>query len=122
MSHSAQASYLLRRPALPVRPLQYRRGEFVNLFIEATPDAITGTQPTVSNDDLSQPPVLVTEQEVMFGTASAVRPRSTPITRRMTGALRVAAAALRPPPRRLHYVHSARYLDDARMSREMDRL
>ena len=57
----------------------------------------------------------------MFGTASAVRPRSTPITRRMTGALRVAAA-LRPPPRRPHYVHSARYLDDARMSREMDRL
>jgi hypothetical protein len=103
----------------------------LRLSIEATQDAITGTQPTVSNDDLSQPPalvtepqppVLVTEQEVMFGTAAAVRPRSTPITRRMTGALRVAAAALRPPPRRPHYVHSARYLDDARMSRELDRL
>jgi hypothetical protein len=57
------------------------------LSIEATQDAIAGTQPTVSNDDLSQPPalvtkpqplVLVTEQEVMFGTAAAVRPRSTP--------------------------------------------
>ena len=93
----------------------------LRLSIEATPDEITGTQPTVSNDDLSQPPALVTEQQVMFGTASAVRPRSTPITRRMTGALRVAAA-LRPPPRRPHYVHGARYLDDARMSREMDRL
>jgi hypothetical protein len=103
----------------------------LRLSIDATQDAITGTQPTVSNDDLSQPPalgtkpqppVLVTEQEVMFGTAAAVRPRSTPITRRMTGALRVAAAALRLPPPRPHYVHSAPYLDDARMSREMDRL
>ena len=94
----------------------------LRLSIEATPDEITGTQPTVSNDDLSQPPALVTEQQVMFGTASAVRPRSTPITRRMTGALRVAAAALRPPPPRPHYAHSAWYLEDTRMSREMDRL
>ncbi len=103
----------------------------LRLSIEATQDAITGAQPTVSNGDLSQPPalvtkpqppVLVTEQEVKFGTAAAVRPRPTPITRRMTGALRVAAAALRPPPPRPHYAHSARYLVDARMSREMDRL
>jgi hypothetical protein len=33
----------------------------LRLSIDATQDAITGTQPTVSNDDLSQPPVLVTE-------------------------------------------------------------
>ena len=101
------------------------------LPIEATQDAITGTQPTVSNDDLSQPPalvtdpqspVLVTEQEVMFGTAAAVRPRSTPITRRMIDALRVVAAALRPPPPRPHYAHGASYIERARMSREMDRL
>jgi hypothetical protein len=79
----------------------------LRLSIEATQDAITGTQPTVSNDGLSQPPalvtkpqppVLVTEQEVMFGTAAAVRPRSTPITSRMTGALRVVAAAFPPGP------------------------
>ncbi len=99
--------------------------------IEATQDATTGTQPTVSNDDLSQPPalvtepqspVLITEQEVMFGTAAAVRPQSTPITRRLIDALGVVAAALRPPPPRPHYAHSAPYLEGARMSREMDRL
>jgi hypothetical protein len=103
----------------------------LRLSIEATQDAITGTQPAVSNDDLSQPPapvtkpqspVLVTEQEVMLGTAAAMRPRSTPIALRITGALRVVAAELRPPPPRPHYAHNARYFEDARMSREMDRL
>lgn len=90
------------------------------LSIEATQDAIAGTQPTVSNDDLSQPPalvtkpqplVLVTEQEVMFGTAAAVRPRSTPITHRMTGALRVVADALRPPPPRPRWPAIHRFSD-----------
>jgi hypothetical protein len=102
----------------------------LRLSIEATQDAITGTRPTVSNDDLSQPPalvtkpqppVLVTEQEVMLGTAAAVRPRSTPITRRMIDALGVVAAALRPPPPRPNYARAS-YLERARMSREMDRL
>jgi hypothetical protein len=57
----------------------------------------------------------------MLGTAAAVRSRSTPITRRMIGALGVVAAALRPPPTRPHYARSW-YLERARMSREMDRL
>ena len=103
----------------------------LRLSIEATQDAITGTQPTVSNDDLSQPPalvtepqppVLVTEQEVMFGTAAAVRPRSTQITRQMINALHVVGAALRPPPPRPHYARRAYYLERAALSREMDRL
>jgi hypothetical protein len=91
------------------------------LTIKATQDAITGTQPTVTQP---QSPVLVTEQQVMFGTAAAVRPRSTriPITRRMSGALRVVADALRPPPPRPHYARSAAYLERGRMSREMERL
>ena len=55
----------------------------LRLSIEETQDAITGTQPTVSKDNLSQPPTLVTEpeppvliseQEVMLGSAAAVRP------------------------------------------------
>jgi hypothetical protein len=99
------------------------------LSVEATQDATTGIQPTVSNDDLSQPPlvtepqppVLITEQEVMLGTAAAVSPRSTPITRRMIDALRVVGAVLRPPPRP-HYARRAYYLEYAAMSREMDRL
>ena len=94
----------------------------LTLFVEATQDAITGTQPTVSKDNLSQPPVLISEQEVMLGTAAAVRPRSTQITRRMINALHVVGAALQPPPPRPHYARRAYYLERAAMSREMDRL
>jgi hypothetical protein len=103
----------------------------LRLSIEETQDAITGTQPTVSKYNLSQPPtlvtepeppVLITEQEVVFGTAAAVRPRSIPTTRRMIGVLRVVGAALRPPPPRPQYAHRAAYLQRAAMSREMDRL
>jgi hypothetical protein len=94
----------------------------LRLSIEETQDAITGTQPTVSNENLPQPPVLISEQEVMLGTAAAVRPRSTQITRRMINALHVVGAALQPPPPRPHYSRRAYYLERAAMSREMDRL
>jgi hypothetical protein len=103
----------------------------LTLSVEATQDAITGIQSTVSKDKLSQPPtlvtepeppVLITEQEVMLGTAAAVSPWSTPITRRMIKVLRVVGAALRPPPPRPHYARRAYYLEYAAMSREMDRL
>jgi hypothetical protein len=93
----------------------------LRLSIEETQDAITGTQPTVSKN-LSQPPALISEQEVMLGTAAAVRPRSTQITRRMINALHVVGAALQPPPPRPHYARRAAYLERAAMSREMDRL
>jgi hypothetical protein len=101
----------------------------LSLSIEATQDAIASA--AVSTDDLArplaleteaQPPVLITEQEVVFGTAAAVRPRSIPITRRMDGVLRAVATALRPPPPRPHYARRAYYLEYAAMSREMDRL
>lgn len=100
------------------------------LYVEETPDAITGTRPTVSGDEASerlssvigpQPPVLITEHEVMFGTAVALARPPTSVIRRMIGSLR-AAAALRPPPPRPHYAHRASYLENACMSREMDRL
>jgi hypothetical protein len=98
----------------------------LSLSIEATQNAIASA--AVSTDDLprpqaleteAQPPVLITEQEVVFGTAAAVRPRSIPTTRRMIGVLR---AALRPPPPRPHYARRAAYLERAAMSREMARL
>jgi len=89
--------------------------------IEAAHDAITSAQPTLKNNDVPQPLVVITEQEVMFGTAAVVRPRSTSITRRLIGALGLAAA-LRPPPPRPHYAHRAQYLESARMSREMEKL
>ena len=101
------------------------------LPVEVTQDAVDDIQPMTSEDDLSplatlvtkpQPPVLITEQEVMLGTAAAVAPRSIPITRRMIDALRIVGAALRPPPPRPHHVGRSTYLEDARMAREMDRL
>ena len=94
----------------------------LRLSIEETQDAITRTQPTVSKDNLSQPPALISEQEVMLGTAAAVRPWSIPTTRRMIGVFRVVGAALRPPPPRPQYARRAAYLERAAMSREMDRL
>jgi hypothetical protein len=102
----------------------------LTLSVEETQDAVTGTQPTVTNDNLSQPtlvtepkpPVLITEQEVMLGTAAVVSPPSISITHRMVDALHVVAAALRPPPPRPHYAHRAAYIERAAMSREMDRL
>lgn len=101
----------------------------LSLSIEATQNATASA--AVSTDDLprpqaleteAQPPVLITEQEVVFGTAAAVRPRSIPTTRRMIGVLRVVGAALRPPPPRPQYARRAAYLERAAMSREMDRL
>jgi hypothetical protein len=89
------------------------------LSVEATRDGITATKPTV-HQKVSRPPVLITEQQVVFGTAAAVRPRSA-ATRRMIDALRVVGAALQPPPARPSYARVA-YLESARMSREMDRL
>ena len=85
-----------------------------------TQDAVAGTQSTVAKPE---PPVLITEQQVMLGTAAAVRPRSThvSITTRMTDALR-AVVALRPPPPRPNYSRSAAYIERGRMSREMERL
>jgi hypothetical protein len=101
----------------------------LSLSIETTQNAIASA--AVSTDDLprpqaleteAQPPVLISEQEVMLGTAAAVRPRSTQITRRMINALHVVGAALQPPPPRPHYARRAYYLERAAMSREMDRL
>ncbi len=100
----------------------------LSLSIEATQNAIASV--AVSTDDLprpqaleteAQPPILITEQEVVFGTAAAVRPRSIPTTRRTIGVLR-AVAAWRPPPPRPHYASRAAYIERAAMSREMDRL
>jgi hypothetical protein len=100
------------------------------LPVEATQDAVNGIQPVAPNEDLSPPPTLITEsepsvviaeQEVMLGSAAAVAPRSTTLTRRMIGALRVVGASFRPPPRP-HYARRAAYIESACMAREMHRL
>jgi hypothetical protein len=108
----------------------WRRSAMLESTIATTRDAVSDIPAAVSND-LSQPPVLVTEpqppvviteQEVMLGTAAAVSPRSVPVTRRMLDALRVVGAALRPPPPRPIYAPRAAYIERAAMAREMDRL
>ena len=80
---------------------------------------------------MSQAPVLITEQQVVFSTAAAVPLRPTTITRRLIGAIRVVlvidaiqvvGAALYRPPARRHHPQRFSYLEQARMAREMDRL
>jgi len=105
--------------------------------VVAPGDAITGIGPTVSNGSpsrqatpVTKPPasVLVTEREVMLGSAPALAPRRARITvaRRMINALHVFGDALgdamRPPPPKPHYARRAAYIERAAMAREMDRL
>ena len=99
------------------------------MSIEATQDVVTDAQARAVNDELlellvtePQPPLVITEQEVMLGTAAAVSPPRIPITRRMMDALRVVGAAFGPPPPRPHYAPRAAYIERAAMAREMDRL
>jgi hypothetical protein len=99
------------------------------MSIEATRDVVTDAHSSASNDELlellvtqPQPPVVITEQEVMLGTAAAVSPRRIPITYRMMDALRVVGAAFGPPPPPRHYAPRAAYIERAAMAREMDRL
>jgi hypothetical protein len=74
---------------------------------------------------VSQPPVVITEQEVAFSTASAVPlPRTKP-TRRVIAALRAMVLSssrnARPAPR--HYPpRRDEFLEEAAMAREMRRL
>ena len=87
----------------------------------ATPDVIEDAEPNVVKDGMSDAPVLITKQQVVFGTATATsRPAS--ISRRVIDAIRVVGAALQPPPARRHYPPRFSYFEDSRMAREMDRL
>jgi hypothetical protein len=105
--------------------------------VVAPGDAITGVGPVVNDGRPSQratsvtkpsAPVLITEREVMLGSAPALAPRParTTVTRRMINALHVFGDALgdamRPPPPKPHYARRAAYIERAAMAREMDRL
>ena len=84
--------------------------------------------PTI--EAISRAPVLITAQEVAFGTAAAARPRPT-MTRRWTEAtsvvlasVRQVVALLRPGARPAHRHYPKRYafLERSGMAREMERL
>lgn len=68
-------------------------------------------------------PILITEGEVLLGTAAAVSlPRPT-VSHRLMAAVRRTLAALPSLPAPAPYYPSLRdYLEPARMAREMDRL
>jgi hypothetical protein len=98
--------------------------------IEPTPqgDVVLEPTPPVFDVDARPAPTLITEHEVAFSTAAALR---APARRRWTDVARSAAAALgglfvassaEPKPKRRHYPPRAAYLEDSRMDREMDRL
>jgi hypothetical protein len=74
---------------------------------------------------VSQPPVLITELEVVFGTAAAVPlPRTEP-TRRVIAALRAmlrSSPADARPARRRYPPRRDSFLEQAAMAREMHRL
>jgi hypothetical protein len=79
---------------------------------------------TVQTNTTSPASVLITEQEVLFGTraASVVFPQKASTHRGWIEALRVAVGSLHLPPPRQHYPRDPSYLERARMGREMDRL
>ncbi|WP_428342403.1 hypothetical protein [Mycobacterium sp.] len=77
---------------------------------------------TASTNETSRAPVLITEQEVLFGTSAATSPRRASLPHRFIGAVRTAATSLRLPPPRPHYPTDLGYLERSRMAREMDRL
>jgi hypothetical protein len=78
--------------------------------------------PSSSKDTALSAPILITEQEVLFGSRAAILPRRASLTHRVIGAVRTAATSLRLPPPRQHYPADLGYLERSRMAREMDRL
>ncbi|BBX23667.1 hypothetical protein MTER_30780 [Mycolicibacter terrae] len=68
-------------------------------------------------------PVLITEGEVLLGTAAAVSLPRQGVSHRLVAAVRRTLAALPSLPSPPPYYPSVRdYLEPARMAREMDRL
>ncbi len=85
-------------------------------------DVVHEAQQPVVMDETSASPVLITEQEVMFGTHVALSARVAAGPRRFAAAIRTAAASLHLPPPHQHYPAAAGYLERSRMAREMERL
>jgi hypothetical protein len=86
------------------------------------------TSPVASVTSSSETQALITEQQVLFSTTAAVALPPAK-TRRWSGtvsavgtALRAMFAASEKPPARQHYPKRHVWLDNALMSREMDRL
>lgn len=66
-------------------------------------------------------PVLITENEVLFGSVAAVPLPRRSVSRRLVDAISGFASYRRRPPKP-HYPRHYSFLEDALMAREMDRL
>jgi hypothetical protein len=75
-----------------------------------------------------EPTTLITEQQVLFGTAAAVAlpPAKTrgfgDAISELAAKVRAVFAASEKPPAKRHYARRYDFLEDSRMAREMDRL
>jgi hypothetical protein len=89
---------------------------------EVVEDPVPQTQSAAPSDEVSFPELLITEQEVVFGTAAAAVPlQPGKIGRRLVAVLfGIPADASRLRAR--YYPTRAYYLERALMAREMDRL
>ena len=87
------------------------------------PDAVAAVEPVT--EEVTQKPVLITEQEVVFSTAAAVLVRPAKTRRGLTSVLRgifVNSTANAEKPRRHYPPRRDSYLEHAAMAREMHRL
>jgi hypothetical protein len=87
-----------------------------------------GTSPVTSVPTSTETHALITEQQVLLSTASAVAlppaktHRWSDTIHAVSGALHAMFAASEKPPARRHYPKRHGYLENALMSREVDRL
>lgn len=86
-------------------------------------DVVEAPEPVI--EEVSQAPVVITEQEVAFGTAAAVPlPRTKP-TRKLIAAVRAMfrrSSGDAPPAPRWYPPRRDAFLEEAAMAREMHRL
>lgn len=87
-------------------------------------EVVLETPSPLADVEAKPAPTLITEQEVLLGTAAALRPPSTRWWTRVTVTARsmFVTTAADPRPQRRHYPPRYDFIEDARMAREMYRL
>ncbi|OBJ26802.1 hypothetical protein A5621_19190 [Mycobacterium colombiense] len=91
--------------------------------LRAAPETQPIPQPSSAAPSVEAAPaeVLISTQQVLFGTAAVQATRRAPLGGRIASAVRRMAADANQP-RHPHYPRHYTYLENARMAREMDRL
>lgn len=91
--------------------------------LRTTPGTLPIAQPSSAAPSVEAAPaeVLISTQQVLFGSAAVQATRRAPLGGRIVTALRRMAADANQP-RHPHYPTRCAYLEDARMAREMGRL